>query len=144
MPRGAVPDRYRDLLEGTTLGHLATVDPDGRPQVNQTGFTWDSAGDHVLPSVKPETNKYRNLRGNPAVAMSVSDPARPGRFLEIRGTATELKLFDTLAWVNVLARKYTGADFAHGSDGEHRYRYMVTIRVDSWTAQNSEGHPTTW
>lgn len=38
VPRGAVPDRYRDLLEGTTLGHLATVDPDGRPQVNQTGF----------------------------------------------------------------------------------------------------------
>ena len=38
MPRGAVPDRYHDLLEGTGLGHLATVDADGRPQVNPVQF----------------------------------------------------------------------------------------------------------
>ena len=87
----------------------------------------------MLLSVKAETRKYRNLRGNPAVAMSFADPARPDRYLEIRGTATELELFDTIEWVNVLARKYTGADFAHGVDGEHRYK--VTIVVESWTGQ---------
>ena len=38
MPQGAVPDRYRDLLESTVLGHLATVDPNGRPQVNPVWF----------------------------------------------------------------------------------------------------------
>jgi len=131
MPKAPVPDRYHDLLEGTGLGHLATVDASGRPQVNPVWFIWD--GERVLLSVKAETRKYRNLRGNPAVAMSFSDPARPDRYLEIRGTATELELFDTIEWVNVLARKCTGADFTHGADGEHRYK--VTIAVESWNGQ---------
>ena len=38
MPKGAVPERYRDILESTALGHLATIGPDGRPQVNPAGF----------------------------------------------------------------------------------------------------------
>lgn len=132
MPKGPVPDHYRDLLEGTALGHLATVDPGGRPQVNPVWFLWD--GERVLLSVKAETRKYRNLRDRPDVAMAVSDPARPDRYVEIRGTVVGLELFDTLDWVNVLARKYTGADFSAGADGEHRYK--VTIRIDSWTGQH--------
>lgn len=131
MPQGAVPDRYRDILNSTALGHLATIGPDGRPQVNPVWFISD--GEHVWLSVKPETVKHRNLRANPAVAMSVSDPARPNRYVEIRGEAVEFELFDTLAWVNQLARKYTGADFTGGHDGEHRYK--ITIRVDAWTGQ---------
>jgi len=132
MPTGAVPDRYRDLLDSTALGHLATIAPSGQPQVNPVWFLWD--GVRLLLSVKPDTNKYRNLRANPRVAMSVSDLTRPDRYLEIRGSVIEFELFDNLSWVNHLARKYTGADFARGADGEHRYK--VTIRVDSWTAQN--------
>jgi hypothetical protein len=66
--------------------------------------------------------------------MSISDVSRPDRYVEIRGTVVELELFDNLSWVNQLARKYTGADFTQGADGEHRYK--VTIRIESWTAQN--------
>ena len=131
MPAGPVPERYRDLLQSRVLGHLATVDGNGSPQVNPVWFFWD--GEHVLLSVKPETTKYRNLRGNPDVAMSISDPARPDRYLEIRGSVVTFELFKDLSWVNHLARKYTGADFDHGADGEHRYK--ITIRVDRWTAQ---------
>ena len=131
MPKGAVPERYRDILESTALGHLATIGPDGRPQVNPVWFLSD--GRSVYLSVKPETAKYRNLRANPAVAMSVVDLARPDRYIEVRGEVVEFELFETLTWVNQLARKYTGADFTEGTDGEPRYK--VTIRVDAWTGQ---------
>ena len=131
MPRGEVPEHYRDILDSKALGHLATIGPDGRPQVNPVWFLSD--GQYVYLSVKPETAKYRNLRANPAVAMSVGDPARPDRYLEIRGEVIAFELFDTLAWVNHLARKYTGSNFTGGTDGEHRYK--VTIRVDAWTGQ---------
>ncbi|MEJ7763412.1 MAG: PPOX class F420-dependent oxidoreductase [Thermomicrobiales bacterium] len=131
MPLGTVPDRYRDILQSTALGHLATVDPEGRPQINPVWFIWD--GEHVLLSVKLETRKYRNIRERPAVAISFSDPSRPERYLEVRGTAVAFERFVDLSWVNQLARKYTGVDFTHGVEGEERYR--VTIRVDSWTAQ---------
>ena len=131
MPKGAVPERYRDILASRALGHLATISADRRPQVNPVWFLSD--GQHVYLSVKADTAKLRNLRATPHVAMSVVDPANPGRYVEVRGEVVDLELFDTLAWVNQLARKYTGADFAGGRDGEHRYK--VTIRVDAWTAQ---------
>jgi PPOX class probable F420-dependent enzyme len=131
VPSGSVPERYRDLLRGRALGHLATIDPAGRPQVNPVWFISD--GEMLYLSVKADTRKLRNLRANPAVAMSVSDPANPGRYIELRGKVQGLELYTTLDWVNQLARKYTGEDFASGQVGEHRYK--VIIHVDSWTAQ---------
>jgi len=131
VPNGVVPDRYQDILATKALGHLATIGPVGRPQVNPVWFISDGA--HVFLSVKPDTRKYRNMRANPAVALSVADPARPDRYVEMRGEVVAFELFTTLAWVNQLAHKYTGADFTGGTDGEHRYK--VTIRVDAWTGQ---------
>ncbi len=132
MPKAPVPERYRDILESRALGHLATIDPNGRPNVNPVWFLWD--GEHVHLSIKPDTAKYRSLRADPNVALSVSDPSRPDRYVELRGTVVDFELFDNLSWVNHLSRKYTGSDFTGGVAGEHRYK--VTVRIDSWTAQN--------
>jgi PPOX class probable F420-dependent enzyme len=132
MPKAPVPDRYRDILDSRALGHLATIDPNGRPNVNPVWFLWD--GEHFHLSIKPDTAKYRSLRANPDVALSVSDPSRPDRYVELRGSVVDFELFDTLSWVNQLSRKHTGADFTGGADGEHRYK--VTVRIDSWTAQH--------
>jgi PPOX class probable F420-dependent enzyme len=129
MPHGPAPERYRDLLESKALGHLASVDAKDRPQVNPVWFISDGA--FIYLSVKPETAKYRNLRANPAVALSILDPGNSGRYLELRGTVTAFELYEDLTWVNQLAHKYTGADFTNGVAGEQRYK--VTIRVDSWT-----------
>lgn len=129
MPKGAVPDRFGDILASKALAHLATIGPDGRPQVNPVWFIADNQ--RVYLSVKPETGKYRNLRANPAVAISIADLTNAGRYLEIRGEVIAFELYETLGWVNQLSHKYTGADFTAGKDGEPRYK--VTIRVDSWT-----------
>ncbi|MGD9711979.1 MAG: PPOX class F420-dependent oxidoreductase [Thermomicrobiales bacterium] len=131
MPKGTVPEHFHDLLGSTALGHLATIGGDGRPQVNPVWFISDGA--RILLSIRPETVKYRNLRANPAVAMSILDPKDPFRYLEMRGDVAEFELYENVSWVNELARKYTGADFTGGVDGEQRYK--VTFRVDSWTGQ---------
>lgn len=133
MPKGPLPATHLDLLDLPVLGHLATIDSRSRPQVNPVWFLWDGA--HLLLSIKPETSKYRNLRSNPATALSVLDPEDSHRYLELRGTVIAFDLFSTLAFVNLLARKYTGADFTGGHDGEERYR--ITIQVDSWTASGA-------
>src|SRR5215216_3400743 len=90
-----------------------------------------SDGQHVFLSVTPEAARYRNLRANPAVNMSVGDLTRPDRYVEVRGEVVAFELFEALVWVNQLAHKYTGADFTGGADGEPRYK--VTIRIDAWT-----------
>lgn len=132
MPKGTPPERFLDLWESRALGHLATIGADGHPQVNPVWFIAD--GVHVYLSVKDDTVKLRNLRAHPFVSVSISDPAKPTRYLELRGEVAELERYDTLAWVNHLARKYTGADFAGGHDGELRWK--VTIRVTAWTGQD--------
>jgi PPOX class probable F420-dependent enzyme len=131
MPKGQVPARYYDILDSTTLGNLATVDTQGRPQVNPVWFLFD--GEHVLLSIRPVTQKYKNIRHDPHVAISFLDPSNPQRYVEIRGEVVEWELFLDLTFVNQLARKYTGADYTRGYPGEERYK--VTVRVDSWTGQ---------
>jgi PPOX class probable F420-dependent enzyme len=132
MPNGPVPAQYHDILASTTLGHLATVDEQGRPQVNPVWFLWD--GERVLLSIRESAKKYRNLRRDPHLAISFLDPARPDRYLEIRGEVVEFELYLTLDFVNQLARKYTGADYTGGFAGERRYK--ATVRLDSWTGQD--------
>ena len=74
-------------------GHLATVGPDGIPQVKPIGFTYnaalgtiDIAGMNMAGSAK-----YRNVRVNPHVAFVVDEVTAPSvegaHFLEIRGDA---------------------------------------------------------
>ena len=74
-------------------GHLATVGPDGIPQVKPLGFTYntalgtiDIAGMNMAGSAK-----YRNVRVNPHVAFVVDEVTAPNvegaHFLEIRGDA---------------------------------------------------------
>lgn len=74
-------------------GHLATVGPDGVPQVKPLGFTYnaalgtiDIAGMNMAGSAK-----YRNVRANPRVAFVVDEVTAPSvegaHFLEIRGAA---------------------------------------------------------
>jgi PPOX class probable F420-dependent enzyme len=131
MPKGPVPAQYHDILESATLGHLATVDALGRPEVNPVWFIWD--GQHVLLSVREETKKYRNLRRDPHVALSFADLVNPERYVELRGEVVDFQLYTTLDFVNELAQKCTGADYQYGQPGERRYK--LTVRVDAWTAQ---------
>lgn len=132
MPAAPVPPRYHDLLASTALGHLATVDPEGHPQVNPVWFI--AKPDTLYLGAKAETLKLRNMRANPHVALSISDPANPGRYLELRGEVIAFELFETLEWVNQLSRKYTGKDFPPATAGEPRYK--LTVRIDRYTAQS--------
>ncbi|BBX01021.1 PPOX class F420-dependent enzyme [Mycolicibacterium moriokaense] len=84
----AVPEGYESLLERPLYGHLATVRPDGTPQVNAMWFTWD--GERLRFTHTTKRQKYRNIKANPAVAMSVIDPDNPYRYLEVRGVVEEI------------------------------------------------------
>ena len=86
-------DAEQRFLARQPLGHLATIGPDGTPQVKPLGFTWnaalgtvDIAGFNMAGSAK-----YRNIRANPRVALVVDEMTEASmegaHFLEIRGTA---------------------------------------------------------
>jgi pyridoxamine 5'-phosphate oxidase family protein len=85
-----------DYLQTQDLGRLATVQPDGAPQVNPVGFRYNAAlatidiGGYNMPA----SQKFRNVTQNPRVSFVVDDivSKRPWRVrcLEIRGHAEAL------------------------------------------------------
>ncbi len=89
-------DAVVEYLRSQRLGRLATVDPQGAPQNNPVGFTYNAGlgtidiGGHNMGA----SRKFRNLATNPHVAFVVDDivSTQPWqvRFVEIRGTAEAL------------------------------------------------------
>jgi pyridoxamine 5'-phosphate oxidase family protein len=80
-------------LESQLLGRLATVGPNGVPQISPVGFRYDErlgaieiSGDHVAA-----TRKFLNIKSHPAVALVVDDVTSidpwHARGIEIRGIA---------------------------------------------------------
>ncbi|MBT2444973.1 PPOX class F420-dependent oxidoreductase [Streptomyces sp. ISL-36] len=85
-------DDERAYLQSQRLGRMATVDPQGQPQVNPVGFFPQDDGTVLVGGLAMgRTKKWRNLRTNPKVALVVDDLAsvRPWqvRGVEIRGEA---------------------------------------------------------
>ena len=82
-------------LNRQRLGRLATIGPDGAPQVRPVGFRVDpDTGAVDIPGRdNPSTQKWRNVARDGRVALVVDDavaqPWQP-RALEIRGTAEVL------------------------------------------------------
>ena len=99
---------YRDLLHSTALAHVATIGPEGEPQSNPVWFGWD--GEHLLFSQTTGRQKYRNLQGNPRIAVSIVDPENQYRYLEIRGTVIRFDPDPNLDFINSMAKKYMGVD----------------------------------
>ena len=56
---------------------------DGTPQVNPTWVRFD--GEYLWLTATTSRRKHRNWQIQPAVALSITDPDRPWRYLEIRG-----------------------------------------------------------
>ena len=103
MPE-AIPEKYRDLFSKRAFASLATLMPDGRPQV--TPVWCDLEGDYVLFNSAKGRQKDRNVRRDPRVAMAIVDPDNPYRYLEIRGRVVEITEQGADAHIDKMAKKY--------------------------------------
>ncbi|MDA8290600.1 MAG: PPOX class F420-dependent oxidoreductase [Actinomycetota bacterium] len=103
----AVPETHADILTKKGFAHVATVGPDGRPQSSPVWYDWD--GTHVLFSQTTGRQKYKNLRSGGHVALSITDPDNPYRYIEIRGPV-EFVDDPGDAFINKMAKKYLNED----------------------------------
>jgi PPOX class probable F420-dependent enzyme len=122
MPAPSVPSTHSDLLDAP-VATLATVGPDGRPQVSAVWFLSDDGV--VKVSLNVARQKTKNLAANPAVTVFILDLANPARYVEIRGDAT-LEDDDDYAFADRLGAKYGGADL-RAMDGPDGRRVVVTV-----------------
>lgn len=83
-----VPARYRRLLELPLYGHLGTIRPDNTVQVNPMWYEFD--GERIRFTHTNYRQKFRNLKHNPSMALSITDPVSPTHYLEVRGKLIEV------------------------------------------------------
>ncbi len=121
-----IPENYLDLFEKRAFGNLATLMPDGHPQVTPVWVDYD--GTYVLFNSARGRQKDRNVRRDPRVAVAVQDPDNPYRYLEIRGRVVEITEEGADAHIDKLAKKYLGLDkYPYRTPGEVRVMYKIRV-----------------
>lgn len=126
-----IPESHLDLLERPLFCHLATERADGWPQVNPMWFVWD--GTHLRLTGTTTRYKYRNIRANPRIAISINDPGQPYRYLEVRGTVVDIEDDSDGVFFARLAARY--ALPTDGPPGDVADRIVYVVRPDRTTSQ---------
>ncbi len=119
-----IPEAFYDLFERPVVVVLATVMPDGQPQV--TPMWCDRHGDQIWVNSAIGRQKDRNMRARPQVTVLAVDPANPYRWLEVRGRIVETATgAAAVAHIDGLARKYMNVANYPLPAGEERCIYKI-------------------
>src|SRR5579884_1238763 len=86
---GILTEDMQRLVREQRLGYVATVCPDGTPNLSPKGTTrvWD--GDHLIFADLRSPGTITNLRHNPSTEINVVDPTTRKGY-RFKGTATVL------------------------------------------------------
>jgi PPOX class probable F420-dependent enzyme len=114
-----IPQDREDILPKRAFAHIATLGPRGEPQSSPVWLDWD--GQHIKFSLTTTRQKYRNLRRDPRVALSIHDPDLPYRYLEVRGKVVRIDEDKDFEFINKMAKKYLDKDaYPWPEPGEQR------------------------
>ena len=129
---GRIPDDYLDLFKKKAFAYVATLMPDGSPQVTPVWIDYD--GEYVLFNTARGRQKDRNLKRSPQVALAISDPDNPYRYLQVRGRVAEATEEGADEHIDKLAQRYLGVErYPYRQPGEVRVIYkIVPERVTVW------------
>ena len=104
----AISPGFRKLLGEPAFCQLATIMPDGSPQITQLWVETD--GEHVLINTNEGSQKEKNVSRDPRVAVNVVDPANAWRIAMVRGRVVEVTTEGAIEQIDRLAKKYIGRD----------------------------------
>jgi PPOX class probable F420-dependent enzyme len=118
-------DQYLDLLnDKKAFAHLATLMPDGTPQVTPVWF--DYVGGAIRVNSARGRVKDRNMKEGSAVALSILDPDNAYRYLQVRGRVRKVTEAGAAAHIDSLAKKYLGVDkYPYAQPGDVRVIYEI-------------------
>lgn len=119
-----IPESFIGILRKKTFVHLATRMSDGSPQVSPVWI--DLEGDHILVNSASGRIKDKNMRADPRVALSATDPDNPYRALMIQGRVIKITEDGAEDHIDKMAKKYLGEDkYPYRRPGETRVLYTI-------------------
>ncbi|MDT0327047.1 PPOX class F420-dependent oxidoreductase [Nocardiopsis lambiniae] len=119
----AFPEHQQEILRKPVFAHVATIGPNGGPQVSPVWIDWD--GEFLRFSQTTTRQKLANLSRDRRIAVSVLDPDDPYVYVEVRGEVEGIEDDVDKAFIDAMARKYLGTPYPWHSDDEKR----VIVRV---------------
>ena len=122
----AIPDPYLDLVQKKkAFAALATIMPDGSPQVTPVWFDYD--GTLVRVNTAKGRVKARNMSEGARVALVITDPDNPYRYVQVRGRVERVSEAGADRHIDSLAKKYLGKDtYPNRRPGEVRITVEIT------------------
>ena len=117
-----IPDNYLDLFTKKSFAHVATIMANGSPQVTPVWIDYD--GTHILINTARGRTKDRNMQQDARVAIEISDPDDPYRYIQIRGRVAEITSDGAEEHINTLSHKYRGTDYSY-TPGQVRVIYKI-------------------
>jgi PPOX class probable F420-dependent enzyme len=122
-----LPEELITLLRQPSTCFLATVMPDGSPQMTRT---WaDTDGEHVVINTVQSHQKVKNVERDPRVAVNVCDSSSPSRYYAIRGHVVTITTEGAAEHIEALAQRYLGAPYPWYG-GRDQVRVLLTISSD--------------
>jgi PPOX class probable F420-dependent enzyme len=118
------------LIEGKNFAHLATIMPDGSPQVSPVWI--DHEGDTVLVNTAVGRLKQKNTTRDHRVAISITNQENPYDRVIIRGRVIAQTLEGAESHIDKLAKKYMGLNKYQKSRPDER-RIIIKIEPTNIT-----------
>lgn len=123
-----IPDEYHDLFEKETFAHVVTMSPEDKPHSTPVWVDYDADDDRILVNTERHRRKAQNVERDPTVAVSMTDPENPYRFLSVTGEVDEVTTEGAREHIDELAQRYMGEDeYPQPIESE---RIILRIRPD--------------
>jgi PPOX class probable F420-dependent enzyme len=123
-----LPQGLLDLLRRPSPCFIATLMPDGSPQLTQTWVTTD--GEHIVINTPDWTQKTKNVARDARVAVNVVDPDETRRYFAVRGRVVSITTEGGAESIDEISHKYLGIPYPNFS-GRAETRTLLTIVADS-------------
>ncbi len=105
------------------LGYLALTLADGTPQVTPLWFDWD--GTHIIINTARGRVKDKVLKKHPVVAVCITPPDDPYRYIQIRGRVVDETEEGAYEMICSLNEKYHGTYQFPKHPGQVRVTYKI-------------------
>lgn len=122
----SIDEGYQDLLLNKHIASVATINPDGSPQVTPMWIDYNKEKNLILVNTAKGRIKARNLFEGAKIAINVIDKANPYRYIAIQGIVIEVTENNAQEHINMLSNRYMGRPIYFLQEGE--VRLLIKIK----------------
>ena len=107
-----LPEKICELIDDKNIAHFATLNKDGSPHVAPVWI--DRDGDTIIVNTTSTRLKYKNVKNDKRVSLSITDYKDPYIWASIIGEVVELSDSEAETHIDKMSQKYLGIPKFHG------------------------------